>query len=374
MPMARGAWSRERPVPPPIMERMHLVAITSFIAGLIVVIVGAELIVRGGSRVGALLGVSPMVLGLTVVAIGTSTPELAVGLTAAAEGNGGLAVGNIAGTNIVNILLILGLSAWILPLKVQLLSLKLDLPVMVGSALALLWMAWDGLLSRQEGAWMVAASVLYTIAMVRLSRRESLPIQQEFSREYSAKNILPRVATLQGTVSVLMLAAGIVVAVVGAELLVSGAVDIAKSLGVSDAVVGLTIVAIGTSAPELATTIMGTLKNERDIAIGNLIGSSTYNILFILGVTSLASPAGVPVDAPLLHIDLPLAALVALVCVPVFASDRLISRKEGACFVAAYAVYLGTLIFWRASVPAWPMICWQPWCWRAIVRCWWHRP
>ena len=257
-------------------------------------------------------------------------------------------MGNIAGTNIVNILLILGLSAWIMPLKVQLLSLKLDLPVMVGSALALLWMAWDGLLSRQEGAWMVAASVLYTIAMVRLSRRESLPIQQEFSREYSAKNILPRVATLQGTVSVLMLAAGIVVAVVGAELLVSGAVDIAKSLGVSDAVVGLTIVAIGTSAPELATTIMGTLKNERDIAIGNLIGSSTYNILFILGVTSLASPAGVPVDAPLLHIDLPLAALVALVCVPVFASDRLISRKKGACFVAAYAVYLGTLIFWRA--------------------------
>ena len=257
-------------------------------------------------------------------------------------------MGNIAGTNIVNILLILGLSAWILPLKVQLLSLKLDLPVMVGSALALLWMAWDGLLSRHEGAWMVGASVLYTIAMVRLSRRESLPMQQEFSREYSAKNILPRVATLQGTVSVLMLLAGIVVVVVGAELLVSGAVDIAKSLGVSDAVVGLTIVAIGTSAPELATTIMGTLKNERDIAIGNLIGSSTYNILFILGVTSLASPAGVPVDAPLLHIDLPLAALVALVCVPVFASDRLISRKEGACFVAAYAVYLGTLIFWRA--------------------------
>ena len=112
--------------------------------------------------------------------------------------------------------------------------------------------------------------------------------------------------------------------------------------------VGLTIVAIGTSAPELATTIMGTLKNERDIAIGNLIGSSTYNILFILGATCLASPAGVPVDASLRYIDLPLAALVALVCVPVFASDRLISRKEGACFVAAYAVYLGTLIFWRA--------------------------
>ncbi|ART56786.1 sodium:calcium antiporter [Acidovorax carolinensis] len=327
---------------------MDWIPLTSFIAGLVVVIVGAELIVRGGSRVGALLEVSPMILGLTVVAIGTSTPELAVGLTAAAEGNGGLAVGNIAGTNIVNILLILGLSAWIMPLKVQLLSLKLDLPVMVGSALALLWMAWDGVLSRQEGAWMVGASVLYTIAMVRVSRRESLPIQQEFSREYSARNILPRVATLQGTVSVLMLLAGIVVVVVGAELLVSGAVQIAQSLGVSDAVVGLTIVAIGTSAPELATTIMGTLKNERDIAIGNLIGSSTYNILFILGVTCLASPGGVPVEASLLHFDLPLAALVALLCVPVFATDRLISRKEGAFFVAAYAVYLGTLIFLRA--------------------------
>ena len=327
---------------------MQWYAVTSFLAGLVVVIVGAEFIVRGGSRVAALLGVSPMILGLTVVAIGTSTPELAVGLTASAEGSGGLAVGNIAGTNIVNILFILGLSAWIMPLKVQLLSLKLDLPVMVVSALALLWMAWDGVLSRQEGALMVGASVAYTIAMVRLSRRESLPIQQEFSREYSAKNILPRVATLQGTVSVLMLAAGIVVVVVGAELLVSGAVDIAQSLGVSDAVVGLTIVAIGTSAPELATTIMSTLKNERDIAIGNLIGSSTYNILFILGATCLATPSGVPVEASLLHVDLPLAALVALLCVPVFATDRLISRKEGAFFVTSYAVYLGTLIFLRA--------------------------
>lgn len=330
------------------MAPMHWYAVTSFLAGLVVVIVGAEFIVRGGSRVAAMLGVSPMILGLTVVAIGTSTPELAVGLTAAAEGNGGLAVGNIAGTNIVNILFILGLSAWIKPLKVQLLSLKLDLPVMVVSALALLWMAWDGVLSRQEGALMVGASVAYTIAMVSLSRRESLPIKQEFAREYSAKNILPRVATLQGTVSVLMLAAGIVVVVVGAELLVSGAVDMAQSLGVTDAVVGLTIVAIGTSAPELATTIMATLKNERDIAIGNLIGSSTYNILFILGVTCLATPGGVPVQASLLHVDLPLAALVALLCVPVFASDRLISRKEGAFFVAAYAVYLGTLIFLRA--------------------------
>jgi len=327
---------------------MHWYAVTSFLAGLVVVIVGAEFIVRGGTRVAAMLGVSPMILGLTVVAIGTSTPELAVGLTAAAEGNGGLAVGNIAGTNIVNILFILGLSAWIKPLKVQLLSLKLDLPVMVVSALALLWMAWDGVLSRHEGAWMVGASVAYTIAMVRLSRRESLPIQQEFSREYSAKNILPRVATLQGTVSVLMLAAGIVVVVVGAELLVSGAVEMAQSLGVTDAVVGLTIVAIGTSAPELATTIMATLKNERDIAIGNLIGSSTYNILFILGATCLATPGGVPVEASLLHVDLPLAALVALLCVPVFATDRLISRKEGAFFVTSYAVYLGTLIFLRA--------------------------
>jgi cation:H+ antiporter len=330
------------------MAPMHWYAVTSFLAGLVVVIVGAEFIVRGGSRVAALLGVSPMILGLTVVAIGTSTPELAVGLTAAAEGNGGLAVGNIAGTNIVNILFILGLSAWIKPLKVQLLSLKLDLPVMVVSALALLWMAWDGVLSRQEGAIMVGASAAYTIAMVRLSRRESLPIQREFSREYSAKNILPRVATLQGTVSVLMLAAGIVVVVVGAELLVAGAVNMARSLGVTDAVVGLTIVAIGTSAPALATTIMSTLKNERDIAIGNLIGSSTYNILFILGATCLATPGGVPVEASLLHVDLPLAALVALLCVPVFATDRLISRKEGAFFVTSYAVYLGTLIFLRA--------------------------
>jgi cation:H+ antiporter len=330
------------------MGRMQCQSIASFVAGLVVVIVGAEFIVRGGSRVAALLGVSPMILGLTVVSIGTSTPELAIGLTAANEGKGGLAVGNIAGTNIVNILFILGLSAWIKPLELRLLSLKLDLPVMVVSALALLWMAWDGVLSRQEGAWMVCAAVAYTVAMVRMGRRESLPLQQEFSREYSPENVLPRAGTLQGTISVLMLAAGVVVVVVGADLLVSGASEMARSLGVSDAVVGLTIVAIGTSAPELATTIMSTLKNERDIAIGNLIGSSTYNILFILGATCLATPGGVPVEPSLLHVDLPLAALVALLCIPVFATDRRISRNEGAFFVAAYALYLGTLIFLRA--------------------------
>ena len=142
--------------------------------------------------------------------------------------------------------------------------------------------------------------------------------------------------------------AGLVVVIAGAELIVRGGSRVGALLGVSPMILGLTVVAVGTSAPELATTIMATLKNERDIATGNLIGNSTYNILFVLGVTCLATPSGVPVDTSLLHVDLPLAALVAMLCVPIFVTDRRISRLEGALFVTAYAVYLGTLIFVRA--------------------------
>ena len=322
-----------------------------FLGGLVVVVLGAEMLLRGATRIATLLRISPIVIGLTVVSVGTSAPELAVGLTAAHEGKGPLAVGNIAGTNIVNILLILGLSAAIRPLPTRSLSVRLDVPVMIATAVALLVMAMDGVLTRAEGLGLLLAAVVYTVALVQLSRQEAPDTRLAF-RDALAAQAPPRVNLPTGAAAWAwngaLLLAGMALAVLGAELLVAGAVELAKAYGVSDAFIGLSIVAIGTSAPELVTTMISTLRNDRDVAIGNLIGSSIYNVLVILGLTMVAAPAsGVDVSAEVLWIDLPLAALVAIVCLPVFRSDRLVSRREGIGFVLAYAVYLGSLLLWR---------------------------
>lgn len=322
-----------------------------FLGGLVVVVLGAEMLLRGATRIATLLRISPIVIGLTVVSVGTSAPELAVGLTAAHEGKGPLAVGNIAGTNIVNILLILGLSAAIRPLPTRSLSVRLDVPVMIATAVALLVMAMDGVLTRAEGLGLLLAAVVYTVALVQLSRQEAPDTRLAF-RDALAAQAPPRLNLPTGAAAWAwngaLLLAGMALAVLGAELLVAGAVELAKAYGVSDAFIGLSIVAIGTSAPELVTTMISTLRNDRDVAIGNLIGSSIYNVLVILGLTMVAAPAsGVDVSAEVLWIDLPLAALVAIVCLPVFRSDRLVSRREGIGFVLAYAAYLGSLLLWR---------------------------
>lgn len=327
---------------------MTLPPVVVFLAGLVVVVVGAEMLLRGASRIAAMLGVRPIVIGLTVVAIGTSMPELAVGITAALEGRASLAVGNIAGTNIVNILLILGISAAIRPLPIELLSLRLDVPVMIASALALLVMAWDGVLSRIDGLVLLVASIGYVVLLVRESRRESARIRSEFAAEYGPDVLLEKPGANTAVWNVTLLLVGMAVTVYGAELLVDGAVRIAIALHVSDAVIGLTIVAIGTSAPELGTTLVATYKDERDVAIGNLIGSSITNILVILGLTCVAAPDGIEVGRELLRFDLPLAATVSILCYPVFRTDRMVSRTEGVLFVVGYVIYLSTLVFVRA--------------------------
>lgn len=326
----------------PNLLDLHPVVV--FLAGLVIIVVGGEMLLRGASRLAVMLGIRPIVIGLTIVSIGTSTPELAVGITAGIEGKGPLAVGNIAGANIVNILLILGLSAVIRPLPIRSLTVRIDVPVMITSALTLVVMAWDGVLSRVEGLVLLLAAIAYTATVVQLSRLESAAMRREFAEEYGASALKPG----RGAWHALLLLAGMGVTVLGAQLLVSGAAEIARDWGVPEAVIGLTIVAIGTTAPELVTTLMATLKNDRDVAIGNLIGSSIYNILVILGLTCVAAPGGVDVSDDILRFDLPLAAAVALVCLPVFRSDRLVSRREGAAFVAAYLAYLAWLLFARS--------------------------
>lgn len=313
--------------------------------GIVALIAGAELIVRGGVQVAARLGVPPIVIGLTIVAIGTSTPELAVGVKAALGGAGSLAVGNIAGTNIVNILLILGGSALIAPLALDTQTIRFDLPIMTVVALTLLAMAWDGALTRTEGAVLLAAACAYTVAIVVAAGRESRSTKAQFAREYEApRHQRPADDTLRGAAALL---AGIVVIVLGSDWLVDGAVAFAQAAGVSDAFIGLTIVAIGTSTPELATTLVGTLRNNRDIAIGNLLGSSIYNILLILGVTTLAPSMPLQIEPDLARIDIPVMTAVALACIPVFRSGQHISRTEGALFVGAYLVYVLYLVVTR---------------------------
>ncbi len=309
------------------------------VGGLLALVVGAEVLVRGGSGLAAWLGIRPMVVGLTVVSLGTSVPELAVGIDAAVTGSPGLAVGNIVGTNLVNVLLILGLSALLIPVVFQHQTLVFDLPAMTVAALALLLLSLDGTLTRVDGLLLLAGAVAYTWALLRLSRRDAA---EEPATEGVDDEPPPR--PLRHAIALLV---GMGVIVLGADLLVEGAVSGAEQLGISEAVIGLTVVAIGTSAPELVTTLLSTYRGDREIAIGNLLGSSIYNIVFVLGLTVLVAPRGVPVPDEVLTADLLLMTAVAVVCVPVFVSGARINRVEGALFVGAYVAYLVWLVVAR---------------------------
>jgi len=332
--------------PDPVLIAFHI------LAGLALLVVGAELLTRGGASYAASKGVPPLMIGLTIVAVGTSTPELAVGIDAALKGNGALAVGNIAGTNTVNILLIMGLSALLLPLTLQLQTLRNELPAMIFAALMLLFMSADGMLTRIEGALLVTSGLVYTWLILRAVRREGSLVREEFEAQYGSGAGAANAVSPQPNANrnaLFMLLAGIAIIVGGADWFVEGTVELARLWGVSDAFIGLTVVAIGTSSPELVTTLVSTLHGQRDIAIGNLLGSSVYNIFIILGVTCLVPASGVPVPPELFRVDIPVMVGVTLVCAPVFVTGRRVSRLEGGLFVMAYAAYLAMLIIMRTG-------------------------
>ncbi|CAM3348119.1 calcium/sodium antiporter [Nocardioides dubius] len=320
-------------------------------AGLALLVIGAEFVVRQGSALAARLKVSPIVVGMTVVALGTSLPELAIGLNAASQGRGELAVGNIVGTNLVNILLILGLAALLRPIEFDSRTLRVDLPMMVGAAVVMAALALDGELSTTDGVLLTGYGILYLGVVLVLSARES--------RRTAAAPVSGAAANPRGTgaplhpasprvsVELLLLLAGLALVLVGSELLVDGAVEIASAIGASDAFIGLTVVAIGTSAPELATAIVATIRGDRSLALGNLIGSSVFNIALILGPTVIAAPGAVPVPDELIAVDLLLMLGAAAVCIPAFWSHRRLGRVEGGLFVAAYGGYLAWLLATR---------------------------
>jgi cation:H+ antiporter len=312
------------------------------VAGLVALIVGADVLVRAGTGLASWFGIRPMMIGLTVVSLGTSVPELAIGIDAAVSGSPGLAVGNIVGTNLVNLLLILGLSAVLAPIALGRATLRFDLPAMTAAALLLYLLSIDGTLTRPDGVVLLLGGLAYTAGLVRLGRRET-----DDAAEPAAAIVAEAAGRLEPARQVLLLLVGIVVVVIGAELLVDGAVSSARTLGVSDAVIGLTVVAVGTSAPELVTTVVSTVRGDRDLAIGNLIGSSIYNVGAVLGLTVVIAPHGVPVPDEVLAADLGLLVVATAAAVPVFLTHARISRVEGGLFVTTYIGYLTWLLLTR---------------------------
>jgi cation:H+ antiporter len=310
------------------------------VGGLVALLGGAEVLVRAGSGLATRFGISPMVIGLTVVSIGTSLPELAVGVDAARNGSPALAIGNIVGTNLVNLLFILGLAALLLPIAFERRVLRFDLPAMVVAALALYALARDGHLSRTDGILLMLGGVVYTVGVFAAGRRDPEPAVDPTAKETAGRG--PSLIRL-----VIEMVGGLVAIILGAELLVDGATRIAHGLGVSEAVIGLTVVAIGTSAPELVTTVVSTIRGQRDLAIGNLLGSSVYNIVIVLGLTCVVATAGIPVPSEVLGSDLVLLVVATVVAAPVILSGARLSRAEGGLFVLAYLGYLGWLLATR---------------------------
>ena len=313
-----------------------------FAAGLVGLVLGATLLVRGASKLALSFGISPLVVGLTIVAFGTSAPEVAVSVGAVLDGRTDIAVGNVVGSNIFNVLFILGASALITPLVVNLQLIRQEVPIMIGASLLLLALGLDGAIGLWDAALMAALMVAYTVFLVVQSRRASAQ-----ATEYD-EEVKPAAAGAWDAklpVQLLLIAAGLGLLVVGSDALVGAAVNFAKALGVSDVVIGLTIVAAGTSMPEVATSITAALKGERDIAVGNVVGSNTFNILGCLGISGLAAgSAGLPLAPSLLAFDIWVMLAVALACLPVFVSGREIARWEGGVFVGYYVAYVAYLI------------------------------
>jgi cation:H+ antiporter len=298
----------------------------AFLGGLLLLVAGGQALVRGASALAARLGLSPLVVGLTVVAWGTSAPELAVSLSAALRGQGDLALGNVVGSNIVNILVVLGVSAIVAPLVVSRRLVRLDAPILVALSAAVWLFAVDGRIGRGEGVALAVVAVLYTAFSVWVSRGEE---PEGGSRP----------ATLGLPAAAASLLVGLVLLTLGSDWLVWSATAFARALGVSDLVIGLTIVAVGTSLPEMAASVIAALHGERELAVGNAIGSNIFNLVAVLGLTAAVARDGVPVPAAALALDIPVMNAVALACLPVFFHQR-VGRVAGLALLAGYVAYV----------------------------------
>ena len=318
---------------------MNLVTFVLLGMGFVLLLVGADLLVRGASNLALAIGMSPLVIGLTIVAFGTSAPELAINLRSALTGQPELAVGNVIGSNILNILLLLGIAAVIAPIQVSHRLVKWDLPAMIGASFLFFGLALDNTLGRWDGLLLLSGIIFYT----GFSIQQSSPKIKEIPTD-SLPNLTPRKNYQHIALQLLEIIIGLALLVLGSQWLVNGAVAIAQFLGISELIIGLTIVAIGTSLPEIATVVIASLRGKHELIVGNAIGSNLFNILLVLGVSSFIAPAGIEVPTSALVFDIPVMIAVAVACLPIFFTDYLVEAWEGWLFLAYYAAYTLYLI------------------------------
>ena len=320
---------------------MSALTVILFLAGLVLLIGGGELLVRGASRLAVALGISPLIIGLTIVAFGTSAPELAVSVGASLAGQPDITLGNVVGSNIFNVLFILGVSALVVPLAIARQLMRFGVPAMVVVSLLVALVGRDGVIDRIEGMVLLLGLFAYIGSLAWASRRERADVRKKYAISVRATPVKAKGTGLKGVVMAL---AGLGVLMLGARWLVNSAVEIATALGVSKLIIGLTVVAAGTSLPELATSVVASIRGERDLAVGNIVGSNIFNILAVLGLSAAVTSHGVPVSEGALHFDIPVMIAAAVACLPIFFTGQIISRWEGVLFVGYYGAYATYLI------------------------------
>lgn len=308
--------------------------------GLVLLVAGADLLVKGAARLAGAFGVPSLVIGLTVVAFGTSAPELAVSVKAAYSGQAELAIANVVGSNIFNVLFILGVAALIMPLVISKQLIRQDVPIMVGVSLLVMWMVRDLQLDKIECAVLVAGLLSYTFFLFKQGKAQGAASAETGDSEVEAMLKEPQPMWQ----NLLFVVGGLALLVLGARWLVESAIALATAWGVNEAVIGLTIVAAGTSLPEVVTSIVATIRGERDIAVGNVVGSNIFNILCVLGLSGLVSPIPLVAGEQMSQLDIPVMLAVAFLCVPFFFAGAILNRIEGALFLSAYIAYTWYLV------------------------------
>ena len=320
---------------------MNPITFLALVAGLVLLVIGAEFLVKGAATVAAILRIPPLIIGLTIVAYGTSAPEMSVSIMSSLSPQGAdIAIGNVVGSNICNILLVLGLSSVVAPLIVTKQIIRSDVPIMIGVSLLLFMFALDGQISRVDSIIFFIGGVLYTLSLIYKSNKQGEE-QDEFAEEYGFSGEVTPVVWLKNIVYII---GGSGLLILGSNWLVDSAVTVAEYFGVSKLLIGLTIIALGTSLPELATSVVASFRGERDIAVGNVLGSNIFNILAVLGIAGIVAPNGINVSPAVINFSAPVAIAVAFACLPIFYSGRKIDRTEGFLFLFYYLAYNGYLI------------------------------
>ncbi|KPA94721.1 K+dependent Na+ exchanger related-protein [Pseudomonas asplenii] len=324
------------------MTHLPILSLIQLLGGLFLLVIGAELLVRAAVRLAARLRVRPLLIGLTVVAFGSSAPQMAVSLQAALQENADIAVGSVIGGNIFNTLVTLGLSALIIPLRVSRQLVRLDIPLMIVASLMVFGLALNEELSRFDGVLMLLVFALYLGLLLRTSQ-QGLP--------HPAPVLQTQRRPAPWLSSAFWMLLGLALLTLAGHLLLDAAVEVATELGLSERIIGLTVVAVGTSLPQLATSLIAAIRGQRDIAVGNVIGGNLFNLLGVLGVTALIAPQPLSVSPNALSFDLPVMLAVAALCWPVFYSGYRITRAEGLLFLGLYLAYGLHVVWFTTGMP-----------------------